>query len=556
MAPKCSLDTPPGLSRAAKRARKTTPSIVKSQYQANFNRLCVLHDWTPSAAARDKFARLLHLSGNRLQASELLPLAFVQHYPFLWVNDLLLLGYNESDVSVWFKAYPTGRGIARGHYFNSMKENIAGKNTVTKYWQSWIDVFDIEQRGQDRMHEFFTGVYLILKEFPNLRYKTALKGKGLARDPQNIVRTTGIAEYPFNDDHPFMQEGSDETTDAKDYELEDVDGGDKKEDNSFIIQERTASHAESDRSTPLNSSLSTPHESPTASREMDASPSLSPSRHVTNELASMQSHQKHSNSPVFRSQSQQDMHEMTPSSPVQPDEQATPNETRLRARRNGRKYPLEHPSVRPITRALNRRLGSSLVSLLYGSGVDKRTGQDAEEDNEGASYDRPSKTSRSRIRTIASIANISKNARKTTYERDVDAVSTIEETAVPACGISTASNAPPKFKEYTILVPVEEPRWSTTTFDFAFATPVQTTPVQTNPVQTAPEEPTPGALSAVSKFGFSSLEAVDAVLVQPQEDMFMDGDSEDMDGDSEDMEEEGLMAVTTDTEDAWGDSIF
>ncbi|KAG9593730.1 hypothetical protein KCU77_g3483, partial [Aureobasidium melanogenum] len=216
MAPKHSLDAAMGWLPAAKRARSTT-SIVKEDYRANFDRLCALHSWTPSEAVREKLAAILQISGQRLKASELLPLAFVQYYPFIWVEGFLLLGYNDADESVWYKAFPTGRGMARGRYYNSAQVKILGKHTVTKFWQSWIDVFDIEQRGLDRCHDHFTGVYLILKKFPNLRYKSG-KSKGYARDPQNATRATGIAEYPFNDDHPFMQEVSRETNDVQSIE--------------------------------------------------------------------------------------------------------------------------------------------------------------------------------------------------------------------------------------------------------------------------------------------------------------------------------------------------
>ncbi|KAG9676769.1 hypothetical protein KCU99_g3610, partial [Aureobasidium melanogenum] len=249
MAPKHSLDAAMGSSPTTKRARSTatTTSIVKPTYRANFDRLCALHNWTPSEAVRTKLATLLQLSGNRLEASELLPLAFVQHYPFIWVKDFLLLGYNDADESVWYKAFPTGRGMARGRYYNSAQVNILGKHTVTKFWQSWVDVFDIEQRGLDRSHEYFTGVYLILKKFPNLRYKSG-KSKGDARDPHNAIRATVIAEYPFNEDHPFMQEKpsetrnveSNEAQEALDAETDNV--GEEQSDASVIKQEQTDLH--------------------------------------------------------------------------------------------------------------------------------------------------------------------------------------------------------------------------------------------------------------------------------------------------------------------------
>ncbi|KAI5275969.1 hypothetical protein E4T47_01158 [Aureobasidium subglaciale] len=614
MAPKHSLDTSPEPSCTRKRARKTTPSIVKRTHQANFDRLCVLHNWTPSEAARDKFARLLHLSGKRLQESELLPLAFVQHYPFIWMNDLLLLGYDESDVSVWFRAYPTGRGIARGHYYNSLKESIAGKNIITQYWQSWIDVFDIEQRGQDRMHEFFTGVYLILKEFPNLRYKTAQKGKQFARDPQNIIRTTGIAEYPFQDDHLFMQEESDEMTDAKDYAPEDDDQGDRatkeQEDNNFSKQERIVSHNDSERSTPLSSVLSSPQESRAVSYEVIFAPPLPSNRHATNASTSTHIHQEQPNSPVHQSQSQHP-HQMVSSSPVAPDEQTAPSESRLRARKNGRASLLERPSVRPITRAHMRSLGSNPMSLPYESAAAKQTGKNAKYDDEKVPYVLPSKQPRSRIGSLASNTTSSTHAagaaREEAQKRGTDALHsqtpsaihtdqplfeqenvsqralpaelwartrerrwtngsldhqtserppprptprtsgtpatsrvettpTIQEVVAPASAASTSYKAPP-VKEYIVRVPVEEPRWSTTNFNFASAISVQTVPL----------EPTPAA--PPSDLGHSSLRTVDTVPVQSLEVVIKEEDSEET--------EEEQMAEMSDMEADWGDeSIF
>lgn len=66
-------------------------------------------------------------------------------------------------------------------------------------------MFDIENRGLDRSHEYFTGVYLILQKFPNLRFKCDYR-REFARDPRSARRVTGIAEFPFNDDHAFMRE--------------------------------------------------------------------------------------------------------------------------------------------------------------------------------------------------------------------------------------------------------------------------------------------------------------------------------------------------------------
>jgi hypothetical protein len=186
MARKRSLETSTSSPSAVKRVRTEIPHIVKRSYRANFDRLCALHNWTPSETIREKLALLLQLSGPRLQASELLPLAFTQHYPFIWTKDFLLLGYNDANKSVWYKAHPTGRGIARGRYYDSSQVNILGKHTVTKFYHSWVDEFDIEHRGLDRSHEYFTGVYLILKKFLNLRWKCDL-GDGDPRDPQNAL---------------------------------------------------------------------------------------------------------------------------------------------------------------------------------------------------------------------------------------------------------------------------------------------------------------------------------------------------------------------------------
>ncbi|KAH0277923.1 hypothetical protein KCU91_g2854, partial [Aureobasidium melanogenum] len=283
MAPKHSLNAAMSPSPAAKRARLST-TIVKQSHRANFDRLCALHDWTPSEAIHEKLAALLQLSGKRLEASELLPLAFVQHYPFIWVKDFLLLGYNHAGESVWYKAYPTGRGLARGRYYNSAQVNILGKHTVAKYWQSWIDVFDIEQRGLDRSHEYFTGVYLILKKFPNLRYKSG-RNKEDARDPKNAIRTTGVAEYPFNDDHPFMQETSDtdtnsvennDTQEAFDAETDIVD------DTSPIKQEQTDLR-DQDRFVPLARQLLIQLTSRPNMRQFDQMSSPQSQRHTAND---------------------------------------------------------------------------------------------------------------------------------------------------------------------------------------------------------------------------------------------------------------------------------
>ncbi|THX40645.1 hypothetical protein D6D10_03329 [Aureobasidium pullulans] len=259
MPPKHSLDVPTRPPSAVKRIRTISTPTVKRSHKANFNRLCNLHSWTPSEKVRDKLADLLSLSGPRLQSSELLPLAFVQFYPFIWVQDMLLLGYNEANDSVWYKAHPAEGGIARGRYYNSAQENFRGKQTVTRYWQSWVDVFDIDKQGLDRSHEFFTGVYLILKKFPNLRYKTL---KGQSRDVQSAFRETGISEHPFNDEHKFMQDKSDNSNEIEHEEYETSLEGERNEmskeqrGNKYIKEERAGSYVKEDRSNPYCGILS------------------------------------------------------------------------------------------------------------------------------------------------------------------------------------------------------------------------------------------------------------------------------------------------------------
>jgi hypothetical protein len=255
MAPKHSLDTPMSSSSPVKHVRKAITPIVKPSYRTNFDRLCALHDWTPSEAMRDKLACLIQLSGDRLQASELLPLAFVQHYPFIWMEDFLFLGYNNANECVWYKAFPTGRGLARGRYYDSSQANIQGKHTVTRFWQSWIDVFDIEKRGLDRSHEYFTGVYLILEKFPNLRYRCDQRNND-PRDTQNTTRVTGIPEYPFNDDHMFMQESSREANVVdndleieRDVETDTETDHEDRDDARFVKEEQTDSYDNEEDST-------------------------------------------------------------------------------------------------------------------------------------------------------------------------------------------------------------------------------------------------------------------------------------------------------------------
>ncbi|KAI4736613.1 hypothetical protein E4T50_12896 [Aureobasidium sp. EXF-12298] len=303
MARKRSLETSTSSPSAA-----ITP-IVKRSYRANFDRLCALHNWTPSGTIRDKLALLLQLSGPRLQASELLPLAFTQHYPFIWTKDFLLLGYNDANKSVWYKAHPTGRGIARGRYYDSSQVNILGKNTVTRFYQSWVDVFDIEHRGLDRSHEYFTGVYLILKKFPNLRWKCEL-GDGDPRDPQNATRVTGVAEYPFNDDHVFMQESPADTNDAENEDQEngveadtDTDYEDQ-DDISVVKKERSGSH---DDENPLSDQPSGQHNSHVESYEPIPTSSSHSSEHIADKQAVWNENSEDSMSfprkPIFRASS-------------------------------------------------------------------------------------------------------------------------------------------------------------------------------------------------------------------------------------------------------------
>ncbi|THY73969.1 hypothetical protein D6C86_04907 [Aureobasidium pullulans] len=281
MPPKHSLDAPTRPPSAVKRIRTISTPTVKRGHKANFHRLCTLHNWTPSEKVRDKLADLLSLSGPRLQSSELLPLAFVQFYPFIWVQDMLLLGYNEANDSVWYKAHPAEGGIARGRYYNSAQENFRGKQTVTRYWQSWVDVFDIDKQGLDRSHEFFTGVYLILKKFPNLRYKTL---KGQSRDVQSAFRETGTSEHPFNDDHKFMQDKPDNSNEIEHDEYEASLEGERNEmskeqrENKYVKEERTGSYGNEDRSNfsprPLSMQMDSRANSRANSRVLEKTSSL------------------------------------------------------------------------------------------------------------------------------------------------------------------------------------------------------------------------------------------------------------------------------------------
>jgi hypothetical protein len=177
------------------------------------------------------------------------------------MKDFLLLGYNDINDSVWYKAFPAGGGLARGRYYNSSQVNILGKHTITKFWQSWVDVFDIEQRGLDRSHEYLTGVFLILQKFPNLRYRCGQREEN-PRDPKNAARVTGIAEYPFNDDHPFMQETSGGSSDVDlktDGDVASDSDTDHEDQSDAMInrREQTSSHDNEDPSTIISRQSST-----------------------------------------------------------------------------------------------------------------------------------------------------------------------------------------------------------------------------------------------------------------------------------------------------------
>jgi hypothetical protein len=283
MVPKHPLEIPPSVSPTLKRAHTMISPIVKPSYRAHFDKLCALHNWTPSAAVRDKLARLFQLSGNRLQASELLPLAFSQHYPFIWMKDFLLLGYNDANDSVWYKAFSSGRGMARGRYYNSSQVNILGKHTLAKFWQSWAGVFDIEQRGLNRSHEYFTGVYLVLQKFPNLRYCCSRRG-GNPRDPRDATRVTGVVEFPFNDDHPFTQETSGGSNDINLKPDENVvsDTHEDQDDARIIKREQRSSHSNEDSSKLTSRQSSTqPILDPVQPEQIPLSHS-SPSRYTVN----------------------------------------------------------------------------------------------------------------------------------------------------------------------------------------------------------------------------------------------------------------------------------
>jgi hypothetical protein len=394
MVPKHSLDTSTNAPSPDKRVRKVITPIVKPSYRANFDRLCALHNWTPSEAVREKLARLIQLSRNRLQASELLPLAFVQHYPFIWMKDFLLLGYNDANDSVWYKAFPTGRGLARGRYYNSSQTNILGKHTVTKFWQSWVDVFDIEQRGLDRSHEYFTGVYLILKKFPNLRYRCDQR-HGDPRNPQNAARVTGVPEYPFNDDHPFMQPNDveqEEPEDNIDSETTDTDSEDQ-DDASFTKREQTASHDDEEDS---NTMLRQPRE------------------HV--------SHASHANS-------LNSMSTFPSRSPAYPTgNQADPFES------NAELNPLPHHlSRQPIFRA-----SSSKPTLT------------------------PSTRSSSHTNSRTSTPTKSPYFARKRKQNNI---------------LEIPRHKSQSYKDYTLRVPIDEPRWSNTNFKFAVMRSVYTLPM-------------------------------------------------------------------------------
>ncbi|KAK6004450.1 hypothetical protein QM012_008312 [Aureobasidium pullulans] len=487
MAPKHSLDeaSPPS---DVKRVRSEKTSIVKRNYRTNFARLCALHKWTPSEVVHDKLAALLHLSGPRLKASELLPLAFVQHYPFIWVKGFLLLGYNDADQSVWYKAYPTGRGIARGRYYNSAQVGILGKHTVTKFWQSWVDVFDIENRGLNRTHEYFTGVYLILKKFPNLRYKSG-KIRGDARNPQMAIRATGVAEYPFNDEHPFMQKSS-ELNEVENNVSEVVLGAETEGQNDE--QERTGSHEDEHRSYFLPRQLS----KQLASRgDSSVYGLVSPQRHnaddqqgppvETDGLASpfhysiMQPNSRLDSSFLLHSPEhgmdkqaglQHDTHDLLKQPTFRPHlcEQGSPSllqsdkKTANNYEHSKKAVPLSFPN-QPSRPSRTIRAISAVHSTR--SLFITQPGPHIEDDDEPApEFQQSPKTPTSHGASPISKATTSPYFARTKSQPP--------QQKIP-------SKPTQKFKEIAVRVPIDEPRWSNSNFEFAAV----------NPISTAPEEP-------------------------------------------------------------------
>ncbi|CAD0099952.1 unnamed protein product [Aureobasidium mustum] len=472
MVPKHSLDDT--MSSSAKRPRSTTTPIVKRNYRANFDRLCALHNWTPSEIVRDKLAALLQLSGNRLEASELLPLAFVQHYPFIWVKDFLLLGYNDEDESVWYKAFPSGRGMARGRYYNSSQVNILGKHTVTKFWQSWIDVFDIEQRGLDRTHEYFTGVYLILKKFPNLRYKSS---KEDARNPQNAIRATGVAEYPFNDDHPFMQETPSELKDVENNEIEAVPGAEadvigQDQNNVSIKQEVTGLHEDEDRSYLLLRQLSKQFTFRANSHEIDVVTQAQ--GHTANDRQGSPPKKNGLGSPILYSSMPFDSRADSRGFDVVTQQGHAANERQgLPDKTDGSASLLGYSSMQSDSRAYSREFefssqhDANVTSLprdlsrqpvFYAHSHQSGSPSLSQFDNNSAAH----KTARS-------------YAKKGPH---------IEDDNTPTQP-KILPNSTQEFGEITIRVPIEEPRWSNTNFTFAVVTSVSTVPA---PVITSIED--------------------------------------------------------------------
>ncbi|KAG9664878.1 hypothetical protein KCU95_g3032, partial [Aureobasidium melanogenum] len=522
MAPKHSLDAAMGSSPTAKRARSTTTPTVKPTYRANFDRLCALHNWTPSEAVRDKLVTLLQLSGQRLKASELLPLAFVQHYPFIWVKDFLLLGYNDADESVWYKAFPTGRGMARGRYYNSAQVNILGKHTVTKFWQSWVDVFDIEQRGLDRCHEYFTGVYLILKKFPNLRYKAG-KSKAEARDPQNAIRATGIAEYPFNDDHPFMQEANSTTNDsasdkiqqAFDVEKDIVD--DEQNYASVIKQERTDLHDEDHAF--LARRLLTQLTSRADLREFDSVSSPRSQGHTADDRQGSLINANGSASPLRRLSIQfnscANLRHSMPMSVSHSPEHAMDKQS-LGEDVTGVTSLPRQLSKQPVFRAYSCQLGSASLSSQFSNDkniTDKQADSYVKKDAPLFLADQPSRQSAFRTTPREIDSKSSSHATKPTSKTQVgphieDDISNFISQQSPRTPTSRVSSRTSKtvtspyfartrsqstrqnilalpgcdsmpsqeFREYTFRVPVEAPRWSNTNFKFAVVVSTSTFP--------------------------------------------------------------------------------
>jgi hypothetical protein len=153
-----------------------------------------------------------------------------------------------------------------------------------------------------------------LQKFPNLRYRCGQRD-GNPRDPQNATRVTGVVEYPFNDNHPFMQETSGSSNDVDLKADEDVasDSDTEHEDQSdavIIKGEQTSSHDNEDSST-LTARQSSTHLVPDTSRpEQTLRSSSTPSEHTADQESSYDEHSdsmslQHdwSSQPIFRAPS-------------------------------------------------------------------------------------------------------------------------------------------------------------------------------------------------------------------------------------------------------------